>query len=60
MSESFQSFLNDIGRYPLLTADQEIELSRKIARFIELRDADGELTTKEKREPPKEKMLDCK
>jgi len=50
MSESFQSFLNDIGRYPLLTADQEIELSRKIARFIELRDADGELTTKEKRE----------
>ena len=50
MAESFQLYLNQIGKYPLLTAEQEIELSRKIARFIELRDADGERTTKEKRE----------
>ena len=64
MAESFQLYLNQIGKYPLLTADQEIELSRKIARLIELRDADGERTTKEKREMrvgqrAKDKLINC-
>lgn len=64
MAESFQLYLNQIGRYPLLTAEQEIELSRKIARLIELRDADGERTAKEKREMrvgqrAKDKLINC-
>ena len=64
MAESFQLYLNAIGRYPLLTADQEIELSRKIARLIELRDADREYTAKEKREMrvgqrAKDKLINC-
>jgi RNA polymerase sigma factor (sigma-70 family) len=64
MAESFQLYLNQIGRYPLLTAEQEIELSRKIARFIELRDADGERTAREKREMrigqrAKDKLINC-
>jgi len=64
MSESFQLYLNAIGRYPLLTADQEIELSRKIARLIELRDADHEFTAKEKRDMrmgqrAKDKLINC-
>lgn len=64
MAESFQLYLNQIGRYPLLTAEQEIELSRKIARLIELRNADGERTAKEKREMrvgqrAKDKLINC-
>ena len=64
MAESFQLYLNAIGRYPLLTADQEIELSRKISRLIELRDADREYTAKEKREMrvgqrAKDKLINC-
>ena len=49
MAESFQLYLNEIGRYPLLTPDQEIDLSRRIFKFIELRDAEGERTKEEKR-----------
>ena len=43
MAESFQLYLNEIGRYPLLTPDQEIVLSRRVFKFIELRDAEGDL-----------------
>ena len=49
MAESFQLYLNEIGRYPLLTPDQEIDLSRRVFKFIELRDAEGERTKEEKR-----------
>lgn len=64
MADSFRHFLNAIGRYPLLTAEQEIELSRKIARYVELRDAEGERTAKEKRimrigERAKQKLMNC-
>ncbi|NBS68913.1 sigma-70 family RNA polymerase sigma factor [bacterium] len=30
MTDSFKQYLNEIGRYPLLTAEQEIQLSRQI------------------------------
>lgn len=39
-------FLDSIARYPLLTAAQEIELSRQIARMIELRDSGKKKFTK--------------
>lgn len=40
-----------IGRYPLLTPSQEIELSRQAQRYIELRDTEGKPSTpQEKRE----------
>lgn len=64
MAESFQLYLNEIGRYPLLTADEEIQLSRQIARMIELRDAEGKRSAKEKREMrvgqrAKDKLMNC-
>lgn len=64
MAESFQLYLNEIGRYPLLTADEEIQLSRQIARLIELRDAEGERSAREKREMrigqrAKDKLMNC-
>ena len=31
-TDSLQLFLNEIGRYPLLTADQEVELAKRIER----------------------------
>lgn len=60
--DAFKTYLNAIGSYPLLTADQEIELSRQIQRMIELKEADRELTTVEKRhvkigERAKEKLI---
>jgi RNA polymerase primary sigma factor len=39
-TESFQIFLNQAGRYPLLTADEEIELAKRIER--------GDLAAKER------------
>ena len=55
MSDSFKFYLDNIGKFPLLTADQEIELSRRIAAWqilIEERaqiDDPPPLTTAEKR-----------
>lgn len=45
-----KAYLNAIARYPLLTADQEIQLGRRVARWVELRQLDRELTTAEQRE----------
>lgn len=64
MSDSFRDFLDGIGRFPLLTASQEIELSRKIARYVELRDAEGERSKKEKQEMrigqrARQKLMNC-
>ena len=44
------SYLNDIGRAPLLTPDQEIDLGRKVRRAQELQELDRELTRSEQRE----------
>ncbi|NDD44877.1 MAG: sigma-70 family RNA polymerase sigma factor [Synechococcaceae bacterium WB9_4xB_025] len=49
--DSFSDYLKMIGRYPLLTPSQEIELSRQAQRYIELRDTKGKPSTpQEKRE----------
>ena len=48
--DSFKQYLNAIGRYPLLSAEQEIQLSRQVRRYLELRDAEGERTKQEQRE----------
>lgn len=50
MADSFRHFLNEIGRHPLLTADQEIELSRRIFAMQDLlteRDIEKEPLTKQ-------------
>lgn len=53
MADSFRQFLNEIGQYPLLTAEQEIQLSRRIFAMQELleeRDLEKDpLTVDEKR-----------
>ena len=63
-TDSLSEYLNAIGRYPLLTPEQEIQLSRQIQRSIQLKEKEGELTSKEKREirvgeRAKEKMIKC-
>jgi RNA polymerase sigma factor (sigma-70 family) len=62
--DAFKTYLNAIGNYPLLTADQEIQLSRQIQRMLELKQADHELTPAETRqikigERAKEKLIKC-
>lgn len=47
MSDSFEDYLNEIGRYPLLTPAQEIELSRQVSAMVELRDRDDKAYTPE-------------
>ena len=50
MADSFRQFLNEIGKYPLLTAEQEIQLSRRIFAMPDLlleRDLKKEPLTKE-------------
>jgi len=63
-TDSLSEYLNAIGRYPLLSAEQEIQLSRQIQRCLELKQKEGELTSKERREikigeRAKEKMIKC-
>ena len=38
MSDVMRDYLNEVGKYPLLTTDQEIKLSRRVKRWQELRD----------------------
>lgn len=50
MADSFRQFLNEIGKYPLLTAEQEIQLSRRIFAMQDLlegRDLEKEPLDKE-------------
>lgn len=48
-----QAFLNDLGRYPLLTPEQEVLLGRKVQKMLPLRErheAGEELTSQELRD----------
>lgn len=38
MSDVMRDYLNEVGKYPLLTTNQEIKLSRRVKRWQELRD----------------------
>jgi RNA polymerase primary sigma factor len=44
------AYLDEIGRYPLLTPSEEINVSRRIRRMIEVEALERPLTTDEKRE----------
>ena len=48
--DSMKDYLSQIGRYPLLTAEQEIQLSRQVRRMIELQAMEGERSKPEQRE----------
>ena len=48
--DSMKDYLAQIGRYPLLTAEQEIQLSRQVRRMIELQAMEGERSKPEQRE----------
>ena len=50
MTDTTREYLQSIARYPLLTATQEIQLSRKVHKYMELRQLDGERTPEEKRQ----------
>lgn len=50
MTDTTREYLQNISRYPLLTATQEIQLSRKVQRYMGLRQLDGERTPEEKRQ----------
>lgn len=49
-SDSVKEYLNLIARYPLLTTDQEIQLSRQVKRGLELQAMNGERTKVEQRQ----------
>jgi RNA polymerase sigma factor (sigma-70 family) len=67
IDHSFSDFLNEIGRFPLLTVDQEVLLGRQVQRLGALREkqaAGGKLTKKELRdmrlgERAKQQMVNC-
>jgi RNA polymerase sigma factor (sigma-70 family) len=48
--DSFKDYLNEIARYPLLSGEQEIQLSRQVHRMMELRATQGERSKAEERE----------
>lgn len=49
-SSAMDSFMDSIGRIPLMTPEEEIHLGKQVRRMMELRDSGRELTPKEKRE----------
>lgn len=48
-STTIDSYLAEISRYPLLTAQEEIELGRQVQEMMQLRELERELTPQEKR-----------
>jgi RNA polymerase primary sigma factor len=64
MSPSFQRYLNEIARYPLLTVDQEIQYGRRIAKMRELQGLERPLTDAEQRlvrsgQRARERFMQC-
>ena len=64
MSTSFQSYLNEIARYPLLTVNQELLFGRRIAKMRELQHLDRTLTEAEQRlmrsgQRARERFMQC-
>ena len=64
MADAMRDWLETISRYPLLSAQQEIQLSRKVQRYMELRALDGERTPEETREiksglKARDKIVNC-
>lgn len=67
IDHSFSDFLGEIGRFPLLTVNQEVLLGRQVQRLGALREkqaAGGKLTKKELRdmrlgERAKQQMVNC-
>ena len=64
MSPSFQTYLNEIARYPLLTVDQEIQFGRRIAKMRELQQLERTLTDAEQRlvrsgQRARERFMQC-
>ena len=64
MSPSFQTYLNEIARYPLLTVDQEIQYGRRIAKMRELQGLERPLTDAEQRlvrsgQRARERFMQC-
>lgn len=49
MVDSIKDYLAEIGRFPLLSGEQEIQLSRQVARMRELQAIPGERTKVEQR-----------
>lgn len=49
-ADSFRHYLHQISRYPLLSPDEEITLSRRVQRMMELQAEERPLTTAERRE----------
>jgi RNA polymerase primary sigma factor len=64
VSPSFQTYLNEIARYPLLTVDQEIQFGRRIAKMRELQQLERTLTDAEQRlvrsgQRARERFMQC-
>lgn len=48
--DHFGDYLNAIARYPLLTPEQEIQMSRQVHRMLELESKPGKRTPRERRD----------
>jgi RNA polymerase sigma factor (sigma-70 family) len=63
-NDTVSHFMNEAGRYPLLTPTEEIELSRRVARCQELMQLERELTKTEQRQlksglKARERLVKC-
>lgn len=50
MADSIKDYLNSIAKYPLLTAEQEIQLGRRVMKWRELKNLERSLTKEEQRQ----------